>query len=125
MSTQKVSLEEMIRRVKSRPDSHRAGMILCHNGIVRSSDRAGEKAVVKLQVRTHGEKLEEIRAWGEQQPGIVAVLIEAREGELKVGDDLLFIVVAGDIREHVFPVMREILERIKAQGVTKTEVYGA
>jgi molybdopterin synthase catalytic subunit len=49
--------------------------------------------------------------------------MEAFEGELKVGDDLLFIVVAGDIRENVLSVMRDIIDKAKATGVQKTEIY--
>ncbi len=49
--------------------------------------------------------------------------INALEGEFQVGDDVLYVVVAGDIREHVFSVMREAVERIKAEGVSKTAFY--
>jgi hypothetical protein len=34
---------------------------------------------------------------------------------------LLELVVAGDIREHVKPVLAELLDRIKAEGVKKEE----
>jgi molybdopterin synthase catalytic subunit len=117
------SMDELIRRVKEHPDIQKAGMILCHNGIVRSSDRSGEKQVVGLTVTPDRQKLEKIRAWGEKQPGIVAVLVEAAEGDLRVGDDLLYVVVAGDVREHVLAAMGAIVDRIKAGGVTKAEEY--
>lgn len=117
------SMDELIRRVKAHPDIHKVGMILCHNGIVRASDRSGEKQVVGLTVAADRRELEVIRAWGETQPGIVTVLVEAAEGELHVGDDLLYVVVAGDIRDHVLATMREIINRIKAGGMTKTEKY--
>lgn len=66
---------------------------------------------------------EEVRSWAESRPGIVAVAIEALEGEFQVGDDLLYVVVAGDIRENVSAVTREVVEKIKAGGVQKTEIY--
>ena len=68
-------------------------------------------------------EIERVRLWAESQPGIVAVEVEAFEGEFHVGDDLLYVVVAGDVRENVFAVMRETVERIKADGVSKTELY--
>lgn len=43
------------------------------------------------------------------------------EGELKPGDDVLFLVVAGDIREHVKATFSELLDRIKAEAVIKQE----
>jgi molybdopterin synthase catalytic subunit len=50
------------------------------------------------------------------------VVAEARSGRLEPGDDLLFILVAGDIREHVKPVLSDLLDRIKAEAVTKKEI---
>jgi molybdopterin synthase catalytic subunit len=123
MSEKMTSIEDLIRKVKSRPDIHRAGMILCHNGIVRASDRSGSKQVRTLRVSPDRDKLKEIAAWGESQTGIIAVLIEAAEGELQIGDDLLYVVVAGDLREHVFETMRGVVDRVKADGVAKTETY--
>jgi len=116
-------MDDLIARIKSHPRIREAGMLLCHNGIVRESDRSGEKRVRALQVKVDRAKVEEIRAWGESLPGIVAVVIEALEGEFQVGDDLLFVVVAGDIRENVFQATRQTLERAKAEAVNKTELY--
>ena len=47
------------------------------------------------------------------------------EGLLKPGDDLLFLVVAGDIREHVKATFAELLDRIKAEAVIKQEIHDA
>jgi molybdopterin synthase catalytic subunit len=118
-----VSLDQLVAGVKAHPDIARAGMILCHNGIVRESDRSGAKRVRALKVTVDHTAIERIRSWGESRPGIVAVAIESLEGEFQVGDDLLFVVVAGDVRENVFAVTREIVERIKSEGVQKTEFY--
>ena len=117
------SLEGLVARVKAHPEISRAGMILCHNGIVRGSDRSGAKRVRALKVAVDSSAIERIRSWGEEQPGIVTVAIEALAGELHVGDDLLFVVVAGDLRENVFEVTRQVIDRIKAGAVHKTEIY--
>jgi molybdopterin synthase catalytic subunit len=119
-----MSLDRLITGVKAHPEIARAGMILCHNGIVRQSDRSGAKRVRSLKVVVDHAAIERVRSWGESQPGIVVVAIEALEGEFHVGDDLLFVVVAGDVRENVFAATREIVERIKSEGVQKTEFYG-
>ena len=68
-------------------------------------------------------KVDEIRTWAESKEGIVVVIIEALEGEFHVGDDLLFIVIAGDIRENVLSAMRETIDRLKTEAVTKGEQY--
>jgi molybdopterin synthase catalytic subunit len=113
----------MISAVKAHPNISKAGMILCHNGIVRGSDRTGGKRLSALKVVVKRSEIDRIRSWAESQTGIVAVAINALEGEFQVGDDVLYVVVAGDIREHVFSVMREAVERIKAEGVSKTAFY--
>lgn len=118
-----ISMNDLILKAKSHPDIEKAGMILCHNGIVRAWDREGVRRVRGVRATFDRQKIEEVRLWAESQPGIVCVLMEAFEGELKVGDDLLFIVVAGDIRENVLSIMRDIIDRAKATGVHKTEIY--
>jgi len=123
LAADRMSLEGLIKRVKAHPEISRAGMILCHNGIVREFDRSGARRVSGLKVVVNPSKIEHIRSWAKSHPGIVTVEIEAFEGEFHVGDDLLYVVVAGDVRENVFPVMRETVERIKAEGVRKTELY--
>ena len=118
-----MSLEALIKSVKQHPRISQAGMILCHNGFVRESNRSHDRQVQALRVAVDHSVVEQIQQWAESQPGIVAVAIEALEGEFSVGDDLLFVVVAGDLREHVFSAMRETIEKIKTQAVKKTEYY--
>ena len=122
MGSNSASLGGLIAKIKAHPEISRAGMLLCHNGIVRGSDRSGAKRVRALKVTVDRAEVDRIRSWAESRPGIVAVAIEALEGEFEVGDDLLFVVVAGDVRENVFAVTREVVERIKSGAVHKTEL---
>jgi molybdopterin synthase catalytic subunit len=115
-----MDMNALIRSIKSRPDYHRVGMILCHNGVVRGTMRDGTP-VNKVTVRADYTAIERIVAKQKKRPGIIEILVYVNEGELNVGDDLLAIVVAGDIREHVIPVLSDTLNKIKAQGTKKTE----
>ncbi len=110
----------MIETVKTHPYYHKVGMILCHNGVVRGTSRDGAPVRV-VRVRADRAAIERIVAEQKKRPGIIEILVEVHEGELKVGDDLLAIVVAGDIREHVIPVLVETLNLVKAHGTSKTE----
>ncbi|MFH0958077.1 MAG: molybdenum cofactor biosynthesis protein MoaE [Pseudomonadota bacterium] len=118
-----VSLEHLLARVKAHPDIMKAGMILCHNGIVRDFSRMDGRGVVELQVSVDRPRIESVKSWALSQPGIVALEIEAFEGSFTVGEDLLLVVLAGDIRENVFSVMKELIERIKTECVKKTEIF--
>jgi molybdopterin synthase catalytic subunit len=40
-----------------------------------------------------------------------------------VGDDVMFIVVAGDLRDHVIPVLEDTLNAIKERVTHKTEDF--
>ena len=97
-------------------------MILVHNGTVRGWSRKDRATVTAIEVKVDTARVESIREDFLQFPGIYDIVIESRSGLLKPGDDLLFMVVAGDIREHVKPVLSELLERIKSEAVSKREV---
>ena len=96
-----MDLTRMIDSIKKHPDYHRAGMILCHNGVVRDTSRDGRK-VSGLTISVDHEKLRQVVETYKKKPGIVEILVEVAENKkLAVGDDVMFLVVAGDIRENV------------------------
>jgi molybdopterin synthase catalytic subunit len=115
-----MELAEMIAAVKSRPDYSDVGMILLHNGVVRATARDG-RTVTELTVQADHGRLAEIIAEMKSRPGIVEVLVEIREGKLHVGEDIMFVVVAGRLREECFPVLVDTVNRIKRDVTRKTE----
>jgi molybdopterin synthase catalytic subunit len=117
-----MDISKTIAQLKQEPGfAENVGMVLVHNGVVRGWSRKDGAAVAGIEVRPDRERIEELRAEYERRPGIYRVLIEACEGRLRPGDDLLFIIVAGDIRENVKPVLAELLDRVKSEAVAKTE----
>ena len=97
------------------------GMMLVHNGVVRGWSRKDHSPVGKVVVRPDHELIASICREMEERPGIFKVLAEAAEGDLQPGDDLLFLVVAGDVRENVKATFSELLDRVKAEAVIKQE----
>ncbi len=98
------------------------GMILIHNGTVRSWSRNTKKSVAALEVSPDSKKIETIRQELMKREGIFEIVIEANSGQFQPGDDLLFLIVAGDIRENIKPVLAELLDRVKAEALTKKEI---
>ena len=98
------------------------GMVLIHNGIVRGWSRDDHRSVEQLEVTVDAVKVESIRYTTERLPGIYKVKVETRQGVMQPGDDLLFLIVAGDIREHVKPALATLLERLKTEAIHKKEV---
>ena len=117
-----MDITKTINEMKKEPGfADNVGMVLVHNGVVRGWSREDRSNVEDIDVSPDNEKIEMIRKEFENKPGIYKVVVEAKSGRLKPGDDLLFIVVAGDIRENVKPVLSDLLDRIKSEAVKKTE----
>jgi len=117
------TLSELVAEVKVHPEYHKAGMILCHNGVVRSTSRDGRQ-VSGLSVEVDWKKLTEIVESQKKVSGIVDIKVEINEGEnLTLGDDVMYIVVAGDIRETVIDVLTNTLNLIKSTVTSKTEFF--
>ena len=118
-----MGLIRLIDKIKKHPDYHQTGMILCHNGVVRSTSRDGRN-VSGLTITVDHEKLKRVIEKSKAKPGIIEILVEIAENRnLFVGDDVMFIVVAGDIREHVISVMNDTLNAIKRTVTKKTEFF--
>lgn len=96
------------------------GMILVHNGICRGTSRDGHP-VTQLEVHPDREKIESIRRECEKLPGIFRIIVQANSGIFTPGDDVLFIIVAGDIRENVKSALAITLDRIKSETMKKIE----
>jgi len=117
-----MDISKAIAELKKRPGfTEKVGMVLVHNGVVRATRRADGAPVTSLEVRPDQARIDAICAELEQRPGIFAVQAKALSGTFQPGDDLLFIIVAGDFRENVAPMIMEALNRIKAEAVGKTE----
>lgn len=118
-----MDITKAIAELKKKPGfTDNVGMILIHNGVVRNWSRADKAKVGLLEVVPDLAKIEELRLEYLQHEGIFDILIEAHSGSFEPGEDLLFIIVAGDLRENIKPVLAELLDRIKAEAVTKREI---
>jgi molybdopterin synthase catalytic subunit len=117
-----MDISQTIKELKQEPSfTENVGMILIHNGVVRGWARKDRSTVNLVSVSVDNKKIQELVDEYSKMPGIYKIIIEANTGTLKPGDDLLFIVVAGDVRENVKPVLADLLDRVKAEAVVKTE----
>ncbi|MFQ6065412.1 MAG: molybdenum cofactor biosynthesis protein MoaE [Candidatus Bathyarchaeia archaeon] len=113
-----VSLVDLIRDVRADSDIYKAGAIACFVGIVRGVAKDGGE-VKKLEYETHEKaavkSLNKIISDILNRPGVVDIRIHHNIGELEVGDDIIYIVVAGKHREDVFQALRDAIERVKKE----------
>lgn len=118
-----MKIEPMLQKIKRNPDFGKAGMILFHNGVVRQTSRDG-RLVTGLTVKVNHERLQDILAEHKKRPGILDILIEiAEDKDLKVGDDVMLLAVAGDIRENVIATLTSMINAVKSSVTHKTEYY--
>jgi len=116
-----MGIEQLIQKIKSHPDYAQAGMILCHNGVVRSTSRDGHD-VTGLSVQVDHQKLQSVLNTRKKDPGIIEILVQINaDRNLSVGDDVMYLVVAGDIRENVLATLEKTLNAIKTTVTHKTE----
>ncbi len=116
-----MGLDNMIKKIKSHPDFSKVGMVLYHNGVVRLTTREGVE-VTGLTVKVDHDILNAIIVEQKAKPGIVEVLVEIYENKpLNVGDDVMYIAVAGDIRENVIATLTETLNRVKSEATSKEQ----
>ena len=114
-----LKLYDVIESVKKRPDFNTVGAMTLFIGVVRGETEQGE-SVSRLQLEAYDEKAdetlericEELRA----EKGIVDVQIHHFTGEFELGEDLVYVLVAGGHRENVFPVLRKAVERYKKEA---------
>ena len=118
-----MNLPDLIKQVKSHPDFDKCGMLLCHNGVVRSTSRDGRE-VSGLKVAVDHGKLKQVIAEYKRTPGIIEIICEIADNQdLAVGDDVMILIVAGDIRDTVITVLKDALNAIKTTVTTKTEYF--
>jgi len=118
-----MDINALVEQIKQRHDYHQVGMILCHNGVVRGTSRDGRK-VDGLRVAVDQAQLERVVRTHKEKPGITEILVQINAGrDLKVGDDVMLLAVAGDIRENVTTVLSDTLNAIKSTVTAKTEFF--
>ncbi len=118
-----MDLPAIINQMKNHPQISKAGMVLYHNGIVRATSRDGRE-VTGLEVKVDQSKLDDILEDARAVPGIVEVLVHINaDTPLMVGDDVMFLAVAGDIRENVIDTLSRTLNRIKSEATSKTQIF--
>jgi molybdopterin synthase catalytic subunit len=117
-----MDIQEMIRKAREHPEAEKIGMIASHLGIVRGTSRDG-RPVTRIQVLYDRNKLHTIIQDIKEMPGIIQVLVDTREGSLEIGNEILAVVIAGDIRENVFNALITAVNRIKAEASKKKEIF--
>ena len=131
MNNKKISpsMDAWIAEAKAHESAEKIGMYLTHNGIVRKSAKArvrlGEDAkdVTGMLFSYDQEKVDAAVKETYALDGIYYVKAWLNEGNLTVGDDIMYVLIGGDIRPHVVDALQFLVGKLKNECVEETEIY--
>ena len=124
------SMDVWLQEAKAHPSAPKIGMYLTHNGIVRQTPKAkvrfgAEDAgeVTGMRFDYDADKVDAVVADAYKMEGIYYIKVWLNRGELEVGDDIMYVLIGGDIRPHVVDALQYLVGRIKTECVTETELH--
>ena len=105
-------------------------MYLTHSGTVRETAKAavrnGDEAAVPVKGMQFSYDAAKVSAAVKDTyrlDGIYYVKAWLNTGTLQVGDDIMRVLIGGDIRPHVVDALQYLVGRLKEECVTETELH--
>lgn len=128
--TKKVSpsMDEWLKEAKNDPSALQEGMFLVHNGVVRQTPKAKVRQglddgsqVMGMEFAYDAAMVDAAIAETYKMDGIFYIKVWLNEGQLQLGDDIMFVLIGGDIRPHVIDALQFLVGKIKSECVTEIE----
>ena len=123
------SMDAWLQEAKAHPDADKVGMYLTHNGVVRGTAKALVRQGDETAAPVSGMVFSYDRAMVDaavadtyKLDGIYYVKAWLNEGRLKVGDDIMYVLIGGDIRPRVVDALQYLVGRLKNECVRETEL---
>lgn len=118
-----MEIKDLIDKLKENPNMNQCGMILTHIGIVRETSRDGKK-ISQLNINPNFDIIDSIIEKNKHLPGVIDIKVWMHEkGTLNVGDEIMMIAIAGNIRENTLSAMTKTLNEIKEKAVVKQHIF--
>lgn len=125
------SMDQWLKEAKAHPVAMQEGMFLVHNGVVRQTPKAmvregiDDGSQVKgMEFAYDAAKVDAVIAETYRMEGIFHVRVWLNEGQLNVGDDIMYVLIGGDIRPRVIEALQFLVGKIKNECVTEIEQKG-
>lgn len=126
------SMDAWLAEAKADASAAQCGMYLVHNGVVRETPKAEARGIATDGVQPGNRvgglyfgydqaKVDAAIAHTRELPGIFYVRVWLNEGELSVGDDIMYVLVGGDIRPRVIDALQSLVATLKNECVTEVE----
>jgi len=122
------SVDEWLKEAKNDPAALQEGMYLVHNGTVRQTPKAKVRQgvddgslVTGMEFYYDAKMVATAIEKAKKMDGIFHVRVWLNEGHLELGDDIMYVLIGGDIRPHVIDALQSLVETIKTTCVTEIE----
>lgn len=123
------SMDAWLKEAKAHASAPLCGMYLTHNGTVRQTAKAkvryGEedtKEVNGMLFSYDEDKVNAVIADTYKLDGIYYIQVWLNEGQLEMGDDIMYVLIGGDIRPRVVDALQYLVSRVKNECVMETEL---
>jgi len=125
MKKEAPSMDAWLREAKAHESAPRVGMYLVHNGTVRQTAKArvrsgaeNTRPVSGMRFSYDAAKVEELIRQTYTMEGVYYVRVWLNEGRLDLGDDIMYVLIGGDIRPHVLDALQYIVQG-EAEGTAE------
>ena len=130
MAKPEPSMDAWLAEAKQSDQADQCGMFLVHNGIVRVTPKKqvrvgvqgiGDVTAVQFSYDEAGVEaaIEEALTW----PGVYYVRVWLNEGELEVGQSIMYVLIGADIRPNCIDALQKLVGHIKNDLVIEKEIY--
>lgn len=122
------SIDQWLKEAKADPNALKSGMFLVHNGTVRETPKVQVRqgindgsVVTGMEFSFDAEKVDAVIEETYKMEGIFHVRTWLNEGTLDVGDDIMYVLIGGDIRPRVIDALQFLVGKIKNECVVEIE----
>ena len=131
MSEPTPSADQWLREAKEDETADQCGMYLIHNGVVRQTAKAAVREgktdtqpVTGMYFDYDADRVAQAVAAAKTLPGIHYVRVWLNRGELAAGDDIMLVLIGGDIRPRVVDALQSLVGELKQHCVSEREISG-
>ena len=124
------SMDAWMAEAKKSEHADQCGMFLVHNGVVRKTAKAKVRQgdanaadVTGMHFSYDSAKVEAAIEAAYKLEGIYYIKVWLNEGQLELGDDIMYVLIGGDIRPHVVDALQSLVGQIKNECVIETEIH--
>ena len=129
MKKESPSIDAWLKEAKAHESAPLCGMYLTHNGTVRQTAKAKVRYGAENTEKVTGmvfsydqEKVDAVIADTYKMEGIYYIRIWLNEGQLAMGDDIMYVLIGGDIRPRVVDALQYLVSRVKNECVVEREL---